>query len=105
MIEGYTFCHRRFLSLFDEKYAELINQIMAPQYIGTAYKCLNLDNCSLAHSILDSLERSRLAQLSLKEYRPVSLSDRLSVYMIQNGHWNLLAYYRKLVTVIKWWQR
>lgn len=103
MLDGYTFCHSHFLSLFDENYTSLINQIMAPQYIGTAYKCLNLDDPNMAHSILDSLWRSRFAQLSLMAYRPVSLSDRLSVYMIQNGLWRMLAHYRKLVKVIKRW--
>lgn len=104
MIEGYTFCHRYFLSLFDENYAGLINQIMAPQYIGTAYKCSNLEDRSLAHSILDSLRRSRLAQLSLKAYQTVSLSDRLSVFMIRNSLWNMLTLYRNLVTKTKQWQ-
>ena len=105
MLDGYSFCHRRFLSLFDEKYAELINQIMAPQYIGTAYKCLNQEDHILAKSTLDSLWRNRLAQMSLMDYQPVSLSDRLSVYMIRNGLWSMLAHYRNLVTVIKRWQR
>jgi glycosyltransferase involved in cell wall biosynthesis len=105
MLEGYSFCHCRFLSLLNEKYAELINQIMAPQYIGTAYKCLNQENHLLAKSILDSLWRNRLAQMSLMDYQPVSLSDRLSVYMIRNGLWSTLAHYRNLVTVIKRWQR
>ena len=105
MLEGYNYCHSLFLSLFEVNYTGEINKIMAPQYIGTAYKCLNLEDRSLALTILNSLQRSRFAQLSLKDYQPTSLSDRLSVFMIQKRLWNTLSHYRKMVTVLKRWLR
>lgn len=102
IIDGDTACHQRFLSLFNSEFVLPIHRIMAPQYIGAVNKCLSNKDKVLARPILNRIIQNKWAQLSLDAYQPVSLSDRLSTYLIRYGYFGTLSLYRKAVTMTKW---
>lgn len=102
ILDGNTACHQQLLFLFNSEFDLTIHRIMAPQYIGAVNKCLRNKDKSLAGTVLNCIQKNRWAQLSLCSYRPVSLSDHLSIYLIRHGYFVALSRYRKTVTAIKW---
>ena len=101
MLEGYNCCHRLFLSLFDKEHAPLVHQIMAPAYIGTIYRQLGrLDEPQsgiMAKKVLGDVHNNDLAQLSFLHYRANTFSEKVTVWLMRHGCYNVLREYRKLV--------
>lgn len=101
MVGEYNVCHQRFLSLFDPELSNTVHQIMAPQYIATINKCLRYNNDDNARSILASIKQTPFAKLSLRAYEPVSVSDKITISLMQKGLYDLLSFYRKCVAVFR----
>lgn len=99
MLEGYNSCHRLFLSLFDENFAGQIHRMMAPQYIATINKCMG--DKALSGSVLNAFRRNLLAKYSLESYSPVSISDRITIWLMRAGRFDWLRIYRLFISRIK----
>ena len=103
--EGYNNCHYLFLSLFDKEYADEIHRIMAAAYVGTINHHLGFIDShkekEIAKDVLREVYNNELAKQSFLHYRPNSLSERVSFFLMRNGRFDVLRRYRKLVRAIK----
>lgn len=106
MLDDYNQCHKMLLSLFDDKYATDIHQIMAPQYIGTINRYLRQLDVLLykedAKKQLDRINRNKLAQLAISSFHTHTLSEKITYYLICHGQYMLLRCYRKITNFVKY---
>lgn len=105
MLQGYNLCHNLFLSLFDKEHSTSIHQIMAPTYIGTIYRHLDLIDRHIdektAKKVLEDVHKNNLAKQSILLYNTHSFSEKVTFFLMLNGHFQTLRYYRILVRIIK----
>jgi glycosyltransferase involved in cell wall biosynthesis len=105
MLDGYNCCHNLFLSLFDNEYTAVIHQIMAPAYIATIDRHLGFIDShkeeEIAKDVLQEVYNNELAKQSFIYYRPNSLSERVSFFLMRNGRFGALRLYRKAVRTVK----
>lgn len=101
MREGYNTCHQLLLSLVDKRYSKTVHQIMAPQYIAIVNKALMMDDKLLSRSLLKDIHHNHLATFSLKAYPVSGLSETVSYFLMRNGLFRILLFYRSFVSLIK----
>ena len=105
MLDGYNCCHSLLLSLFDNEYAAVIHQIMAPTYIATIDRHLGFidshRNEMTAKRVIAEVCNNALAKQSFLQYHPNSTSERVGFFLMRNGRFGALRLYRKMVRTVK----
>ena len=78
---------------------------MAPAYIGTIHRHLGFldrhEKERLAKTVLAEVSHNTLAQESLRHHHSESFSEKITVFLMRRGRFELLRLYRKLADAVK----
>lgn len=106
MLKDYNQCHQLFLSMFANKYANEIHQIMAPQYIATANRHLSLlgthEFRKFAKEALHNIGGNKLFKLAISTYSTHTLSEKITFFLMSHGLFSILQVYRRLIKGFKY---